>query len=120
VVAEDTATGLGIAPDEAAELIAAGGQLIDVRRDYEFAAGRIEGARHIEINELAGEAESIAKDRPVLFYCRTGSRSSLAAAAFGQAGWDAHNLEGGLEAWIESGNDIEPEGGEVVDIRIGS
>ena len=120
MVAEDTATGAGIAPEQAAELIAEGAQLIDVRRNYEFAAGRIHGARNIEINELAGEAESIAKDRPVLFYCRTGSRSSLAAAAFSQAGWDAHNLEGGLEAWVESGTDIEPEGGEVVDIRLGT
>jgi len=119
-VAEDTATGAGISPEQAAELIAAGAELIDVRRDYEFAAGRIAGARHIEVNELAGEAESIPKFRPVLFYCRTGCRSSLAAAAFSQADWDAHNLEGGLEAWVESGNDIEPEDGEVVDVRTGT
>ena len=119
-MAEDTATGAGIAPEQAAELIAAGAELIDVRRDYEFAAGRIEGARHIEMNELAGEAESIPKDRPVLFYCRTGSRSSLAAAAFSQAGWDAHDLEGGLEAWVESGNGLEPEDGQVVDVRPGA
>jgi rhodanese-related sulfurtransferase len=114
-VGEDTLTGTEIAPERAAELIASGAELVDVRRDYEFEAGRIAGARHVEINELPGEAESIAKDRPVVFYCRTGSRSSLAAAAFSQAGWDAYNLEGGLKAWVESGNGIEPEGGEVID-----
>jgi len=119
-VAEDTVGGTEIAPARAAELIASGAELIDVRRDYEFEAGRIKGARHVEINELAGEAESIAKDRPVVFYCRTGSRSSLAVAAFSQAGWDAYNLGGGLKAWVESGNDIEPEGGEVVDTRPGA
>jgi rhodanese-related sulfurtransferase len=119
-VADDTATGIGITSERAAELIAAGAQLIDVRRDYEFDRGRIEGARRVEVNQLVEEAESIAKDRPVVFYCRTGSRSSFAAAAFSEAGWDAYNLEGGLVAWVEGGNELEPEDGEVVDPRPGS
>ena len=53
-VAEDTATETGIEPERAAELIEAGGEAIDVRRPEEWDAGRIAGARQIEINELAG------------------------------------------------------------------
>jgi rhodanese-related sulfurtransferase len=117
---EDTATEAEIVPERAAELIAAGAMLIDVRRGYEWDAGRIAGARHIEINDVAREAETIPTDRPVVFYCRTGSRSSLAAAAFRQAGWDAYNLAGGLVAWVDGGNELEPEGGEVVDPQPGS
>jgi rhodanese-related sulfurtransferase len=119
-VSEDTATSADSSPERAAELLAAGAQLVDVRRDHEWAAGRIDGARHIEINELPGEAESIARDRPVVFYCRTGSRSSLAAAAFRQAGWDAYSLEGGLVAWVEGQNALEPEDGQVAATRAGS
>ena len=103
-VAEETATETEIAPDRAAGLIEAGdAELIDVRRPYEWEAGRIEGARLIELNELTGEAESISRQKPVIFYCRSGSRSALAAAAFRQAGWDAYNLAGGLRAWVEHG-----------------
>jgi rhodanese-related sulfurtransferase len=101
-----------IEAQRAIELLrSADAQLIDVRRAFEWDAGRIEGARHIEMNEVSGEAESIPRDRPVIFYCRTGNRSSLAAAAFRQAGWDAHNLAGGITAWVEQGLAIEPEDG---------
>src|SRR6266542_752766 len=98
----------------AAELLRSGGaEAIDVRRPDEWDAGRIEGARHIEVNALTNEAESIPRDRPVIFYCRSGSRSALAAAAFRQAGWDAYNLDGGLQAWVEQGHELDPAGGEV-------
>jgi len=112
-VAQDTATQTAVAPQRAAELLGSGAQAIDVRRAYEWETGRIEGSRHIEVNELQSEAESIARDRPIIFYCRSGSRSALAAAAFRQAGWDAYSLEGGLQAWVEGGFELDPPTGEV-------
>ena len=99
----------------AAELIEAGATLIDVRREYEFAAGHLEGARNIEMNELTAHAEEIDRERPVVFYCRSGNRSSMAADAFQQAGYDAHNLAGGIAAWTEEGRPLEPAGGEVAE-----
>jgi rhodanese-related sulfurtransferase len=119
-VAEETATRTEIPPERAAELIEEGAEAIDVRRPYEWDAGRIPGARHLEINELQGEAESIDRDRAVIFYCRSGSRSALAAAAFRQAGWDAYNLEGGLEAWVAAGLGLDPPDGRVAPPRAGS
>ena len=119
-MAEDTAIETGIDPARAAELIEAGGEVIDVRRPDEWDAGRIAGARQIEINELQGEAESIARDHPIVFYCRSGSRSALAAAAFRQAGWDAYNLDGGLLAWVAAGLELDPAGGEVAESGSGS
>ena len=95
------------------ELLAAGAQLIDVRRDYEWEGGRIAGARHIELNDLSAAAETVPREAPVIFYCRGGNRSAMAAEAFRQAGWAAHNLAGGISAWVESGRPLEPEGGEV-------
>ena len=44
-------------------------QVIDVRERYEFEAGHIAGVRHIELERLAGMAEQISRERPVLF-CR--------------------------------------------------
>jgi rhodanese-related sulfurtransferase len=119
-VAEETATDNEIDPAGAADLIEAGrADPIDVRLPHEWEAGRIAGSRHIELNELTSEAESISRDRTVIFYCRSGSRSALAAAAFRQAGWDAHNLSGGLQAWVEKGLPLDPADGEVADSRPG-
>ena len=114
-VQEEAPQPYAVAPAEAAELIEAGATLIDVRRDYEFDAGHLEGARNIEMNELAAHAEEIPKDRPVIFYCRSGNRSSMAAAAFSEGGWDAHNLGGGITAWADEGRPLEPAGGEVAE-----
>jgi rhodanese-related sulfurtransferase len=37
----------------------------------------------------------------------------MAAWSFARAGFDAHNLDGGMLAWVGSGLPIEPEGGRV-------
>jgi rhodanese-related sulfurtransferase len=104
-----------VAPAEAAELIEAGATLIDVRRDYEFEAGHLEGARNIEMNELTAHAEEIPRDRPVIFYCRSGNRSGMAAEAFVEAGYDAHNLRGGIAGWKQDGRPLEPADGDVAE-----
>jgi rhodanese-related sulfurtransferase len=102
-----------VSPERATELVAAGATLIDVRRHYEFEAGHLEGAKNIEMNELSARAEEIPKETPVVFYCRSGNRSSMAAAAFTEAGYDAHNLAGGIAAWSAEGRPLEPADGEV-------
>jgi rhodanese-related sulfurtransferase len=37
----------------------------------------------------------------------------MAADAFRVAGYDAYNMAGGLEAWVDSGLPIEPADGRV-------
>ena len=88
-------------------------ELVDVREPYEHAAGRIAGARHLELETLAAQADTIERDRPVVFYCRVGARSAMAADAFRRAGYDAYSLDGGLEAWAGAGRPLEPEDGWV-------
>jgi rhodanese-related sulfurtransferase len=88
-------------------------QLIDVREDYEYEAGRVPGARHIGLQLVAAEADTIDRDKPVVFYCRVGSRSTMAADAFRRAGYDAYSMDGGLLAWEERGLPLEPGDGQV-------
>jgi rhodanese-related sulfurtransferase len=103
-------------PERARELIEAGeAQLVDVREPAEWDAGRIAGARHVELQQLAAAADSIDRDRPVLFYCRVGSRSGMAAGAFRRAGYDAYSMAGGLCEWDRRGWPLEPEDGTVAD-----
>jgi rhodanese-related sulfurtransferase len=90
-------------------------ELVDVREQYEWDAGRIAGARHVELERLAGRAEELPRDRPIVFQCRLGARSAMATQAFRAAGWDAYNMTGGISAWVERGLPIEPEGGRVAE-----
>ena len=91
-----------------------GVQLVDVREPAEREAGRIpDDTLHIELDRLAEDADALDRDRPVIFYCRSGSRSALAAQAFAAAGFEAHNLEGGLKAWVADGLPLEPSDGRV-------
>jgi rhodanese-related sulfurtransferase len=83
-------------------------QVIDVREDYERAAGHIAGSRHIALGDLAAQADSLDRDRPVIFHCHVGSRSLMAAQAFRQAGFDAWSMEGGIEAWEQTGHPVQP------------
>ncbi len=90
-------------------------QLVDVREDHEWEAGRLAGARHIELERVATEASTIDRDTPVVFYCRLGARSGMAAYAFRRAGYDAYSLDGGITAWNETGLPLEPGDGRVAD-----
>jgi rhodanese-related sulfurtransferase len=85
-------------------------QVIDVREAYERDAGHIPGSRHIALGTLASEAESIDRDRPVIFHCHVGSRSLMAAQAFRQAGFEAYSMAGGLEVWEQEDRPVQIDG----------
>ena len=71
-------TDFELEPERVKELIDSGqAQLVDVREPYEWEAGRIAEAKHIDLNDLSSRAAEIDKDQPVIFQCRVGSRSGL-------------------------------------------
>lgn len=104
-----------ISRDEAQKLIDDGAQLIDVRTDHEWETGRIAGATHLPLAELAERTAEIDKERPVVLYCRGGNRSTMAADALAAAGYNAAKLSEGIVGWAEAGQPVEPEGGYVAE-----
>jgi rhodanese-related sulfurtransferase len=90
-------------------------QVIDVREDYERAAGHIEGTRHIGLVELSGVASTVQRERPVIFYCRVGARSEMAAQAFRASGYEAYSMRGGLVRWAQEDRPLSPQDGHVAD-----
>jgi len=104
-----------VSREEARKLVADGAQLIDVRADHEWEAGRISGATHVPLAQLPEHLGEIDKDRPVVLYCRGGNRSSMAAAALAEAGYDAAKLSEGIVGWEEEDLPLEPEGGYVAE-----
>ena len=99
-----------LTPDRVAELLKSGeAQIIDVREDHEHEAGHIAGDRHVVLPNLPEVAGSLDKEHPVVVYCRSGSRSEVAAEALAASGYDAYSLEGGFVAWLEKDLPAEPE-----------
>jgi rhodanese-related sulfurtransferase len=104
-----------ISRDEAQKLIEEGAQLIDVRAEHEWQAGRIAAAIHLPLAELAERTGEIDHERPVVLYCRGGTRSTMATDALAEAGFDAAKLSEGIVGWDEAGLPLEPEGGYVAE-----
>ncbi len=90
---------------EAKEMIDAGGvQVIDSREPHEHEDGHVPGSIQIQHMATLTHADKLAKDRPILFICKSGARSAVAAefaAALGLT--DLYNVEGGHEAWAKAG-----------------
>jgi phage shock protein E len=84
---------------EARKLVAAGAVLVDVRTAGEFAAGHIEGAVNVPVQELDARSNELPRDRALVVYCRSGNRSGTAARALKSAGFtDIHDL-GAMSRW---------------------
>jgi len=84
--------------------------LLDVREPKEFEGGRLPGALHIPLSQLAGRSSELAKmvARPVVAYCDLGRRSRAAAGALSKAGFqEIYSLQGGIAAWKKDGMPVE-------------
>ena len=86
---------------------------LDVREQDEWDAGRIKGAVHMPLSDLGARHGELARDRPIVVVCRSGARSAVATEALIGAGFDAYNLEGGMNAWHAAGYELDPPDGHV-------
>jgi rhodanese-related sulfurtransferase len=95
---------------DAAVLVAAGALLLDVREDDEWQAGHAPQAEHLPMSRIRRDYESLPTDRQIVCVCHVGARSAVIAAALREAGWDAVNLTGGMDAWERAGLPVvEPD-----------
>ncbi len=79
--------------------------ILDVRDAKEFAAGHIQGAKNIPLAELASRVKEFEKfkDKPVLVHCQRGLRAKSACSILrAQQFSQLHNLQGGLDTWVEA------------------
>lgn len=88
--------------------------VLDVREDYEWEAGHIEGALHIPVDQIPSRLDDLDPDEDLHVICRTGGRSFRVTQWLIANGYSAVNVSGGMDAWIEaarpmvSENDSEP------------
>jgi rhodanese-related sulfurtransferase len=76
---------------------------LDVRTDAEYEAGHIEGSVHIPLQQLPERRTELDPGRSYVAVCQVGQRSELAASFLAAHGFEAKNLEGGLESWTAAG-----------------
>jgi len=84
--------------------------VIDVRDPHEYQAGHVPAATLIPVNSVFARRDELPKDKKILFVCKMGSRSALAAEMAAAAGLPAeqlYNLEGGTDAWVKAGEPVE-------------
>ena len=95
-----------ITPNEAVLLMnRAKTLIIDVRDEAEFAAGHIQGAKHVPLADLESRVKEFAKQKskPVLVHCQRGMRSKNACKILAENEFtQLHQLEGGLDKWVEA------------------
>ena len=104
-----------ISREEARSLLEDGAQLVDVRVAHEWDAGHIPGASHLPLEELSSRSDELDRGRPVILYCRGGTRSSMAAEALQGAGFEAAKLSEGIVGWDEAGLELDREGAYVAE-----
>jgi rhodanese-related sulfurtransferase len=94
------------------ESIGAEAKVLDVREDYEWEAGHIEGALHIPMNDLPERVEELDPDEDVYVICRSGGRSFRVAQWLVGNGYSAMNVSGGMGAWLEAGKPMVADNGQ--------
>ncbi len=83
-------------------------QVIDTREPYEHAEGHVPGSLRIQHMAILLQADKLATDRPVLFICKSGQRSAVAAEFAASLGLeDIYSVDGGIVAWEAAGFPVE-------------
>ncbi|MFL0809551.1 MAG: cyclic nucleotide-binding domain-containing protein [Agarilytica sp.] len=69
---------------------------VDVRTEDEYAAGHLAYSANIPLSLLSIKKRLLAEEKPHIFYCDTGRRSSAAAYLLGKEGFNVTALKDGL------------------------
>ncbi len=91
-----------IYPVDVYERLHSGDQLlvVDVREASEVAYGKIPGAKHIPLGELAARAGELNRDEETVLVCRSGGRSAAACEYLHSIGFNnIKNMVGGMSGW---------------------
>ncbi|WP_307836396.1 rhodanese-like domain-containing protein [Arthrobacter tumbae] len=94
------------------DAISEGTAVLDVREDYEWEAGHIEGALHIPVNDIPARLDDLDPDEDLHVICRTGGRSFRVSEWLVANGYSAVNVSGGMDAWVEAARPMVSETGE--------
>lgn len=96
-------------PEELPEQLPQGSVLLDVREDNEWRVGHAPEAVHVPMSELVQRLDDIPEADQLYVVCRSGGRSAKVAAYLNANGWDAVNVERGMNGWSSIGRPLVSE-----------
>ncbi|WP_010096374.1 rhodanese-like domain-containing protein [Ornithinibacillus scapharcae] len=90
-----------ITPEEMAKRLQHGEEVIviDVRENSEVATGKIPGAKHIPLGQLALRKNELNKDKSYIITCQSGNRSKAACGILEALGYQVEDMKGGMNNW---------------------
>lgn len=81
--------------------------ILDVRTPAEYELKHLNNSSNLDIYDedlFTAGLQALDKEQPVFVYCKSGSRSSTAAAKLSDLGFkEIYELEGGIQAWTVNG-----------------
>ena len=96
-------TPASVSVDKAHQMYEEGTFVLDVRTPEEWNEFHVPNTTLIPLDELAARVNELPKDQLILVVCRSGNRSQAGRDILLQAGFDATSMDGGLNAWRDSG-----------------
>lgn len=81
-------------------------QILDVRQPSEWDHGHLPNARYMFLPEIPERMGELDRDRPVITYCGTGYRASIAASLLKRGGFNVSSVPGSFDAWLAAGYDV--------------
>lgn len=94
-----------LGPAEAVRMMDDDTVVLDVRESQEYGTGHIKNAVHIPMSALKSRLTELDKykNRNILAYCRSGSRSNYACKLLKKSGFEnVYNLSGGVMGWANA------------------
>lgn len=82
-------------------------QILDVRQPTEWDHGHIPNAKYMFLPEISKRMDELDKSRPVVVYCGTGYRASIASSILKRGGFDVSSVPGSFGAWLAAEYDVE-------------
>jgi rhodanese-related sulfurtransferase len=99
-----------ISAEDAIALASGTGWLLDVREQNEWDGGHAPQAHLIPMGQIMDRIDEIPADAEIVVICHSGYRSWQVTKALVEAGYDAVNAAGGMEAWQSAGGVVVSEG----------
>ena len=81
-------------------------QILDVRQPTEWDHGHIPNARYMFLPEIEKRMGKLEKSKPVVVYCGTGYRASVASSLLKRGGFNVSSVPGSFDGWLAAGYDI--------------
>ncbi|MFV2016463.1 MAG: rhodanese-like domain-containing protein, partial [Candidatus Heimdallarchaeota archaeon] len=81
---------------------------VDVRENKELIVASVKGAQHIRIGDIPRRINELPKQKEIGLLCHTGVRSGQVAVFLRQHGFNAINIQGGIDLWSRSVDSTVP------------